>query len=169
MSLPPDEPTRPLRPGEPVYRETVVAPDDSAFRAEVMDRLAALRNWLALATLLSLAALALATWAFVREDDDGNANRGDGVRAGQVAALEERLDRLEDQPAGVRPADLAALQEEQAALADQVEDLAAQAEANAQTDPAAAEDIEARESIEVLDQSVQDLDARVQALEEQSP
>ena len=172
MSLPPDEPTRPLgrpiEPLEPAYRETVVAPDDSAFRAEVLDRLGALRVWVALATLLSLVAIGLAAWTFFEEDDDRDVNRGNGVRAAEVETLEERLDRLESQPAGVRAADLSAVQDEQAALADQVNDLAAQVEAAAQQEPAATEDLEARESINALDQSIQDLDARVRALESQS-
>lgn len=171
MSLPPDEPTRPLgrplEPVEPTYRETVVAPDDPVFRAEVLDRLGALRVWVALATLLSLVAIGLAAWTYFEEEDDRDVSRPNGIRAAEVETLEDRLDRLEAQPAGVRAADLNAVQDEQAALADQVTDLAAQVEADAQPEPAAAEDLEARESINVLDQSIQDLDARVRALESQ--
>lgn len=175
MSVPPEEPTRPMPPPvdpvEPAYRETVVAPDDSAFRAEVLDRLGALRIWVALATLLSIVAIGLAAYALLREDDRGERVRGDGVRAGDVQALDRRLDQLEARPEGVRPADLKALRDEQVALADQVADVAAQAEANAapEPEPAVAEDIEARDAIEALDQAVQDLDARVTALESQPP
>lgn len=176
MSLPPDEPTRPLgRPAGPppgsVDRETVVAADDPAFRAEVVDRLRALRVWAALATLLSLVALGLAAWLYLEEDDERDGNRAGGVRSSEVLALEDRIDRLEARPDQVvEEADIVALQEDQAALATQVEELAAQveAEAGAEPAPAAAEDPEARASIEALDASVRDLDGRVRALEQQS-
>lgn len=174
MSLPPEDPTRPLgqpaaRPPEPVYRETVVGPDDELlFRTEVMDRLAGLRTWLAFVTLLSIAAIALAALAYFGGDDDGNGARGDGVRNGAVQALEQRVKALEGNKGdGVSPADLDAVRDENAALADRVEDLAGQVSA-ASDAPAAAEDAAARESIEALDASVRDLDARVQALEEQA-
>ena len=75
MSLPPEEPTRPLPPPvdpvDPVYRETVVASDDAVFRAEVLDRLGALRVWVALATVLALVAIGLAAWTYFKEDDRG--------------------------------------------------------------------------------------------------
>ncbi len=173
MSLPPEEPTRPLgrpiEPVEPVYRETVVAPDDAVFRAEVLDRLGALRVWVALATLLSLLAIGLAAWTYFREDDDRNANRGSSVRAADVQALQKRLDQLEARPQGVAAADVNAIADEQAALTDQVNDLAGQVEAVGEPAPAVAEDAEARGAIETLDQTVQDLDARVAALESQPP
>jgi hypothetical protein len=170
MSLPPDEPTRPLRP-------IPITEEDLAFREEVMDRLGSLRTWVAVATILSLLALGLAAFAYITaEDDDGNRNRGDGVRASQVQVLEDRLDELEAEPdaKGVSNADFNALAEDQAALSDQVEQLSAQveevaAQADTDTAPATAEDAEAREAIETLDQTVADLDARVQALEQAAP
>ena len=174
MTLPPEEPTRPLGRSagppdpDPVYRETVVATDDRAFRAEVMDRLRALRVWAALATILSLVALGLAAWLYLEEDDERDGNRAGGVRPSEVLALEDRIDELEARPdRAVEEADLAALQEDQAALATQVEELAAQVEAEAGAEPTTAEDPEARESIAALDASVRDLDARVRALEQQ--
>ena len=168
MSLPPEEPTRPLGTGPPapVHRETVV--EDPALHAEVAERLRSLRAWTAIATVLSLLALGVAGWSLLGEDDDRDGNRGDAVRATELDTLEDRIDKLETQPdKGVAEADFAALQEEQAALAGLVDELAARTEAAAQEEPAAAEDAEARESIAALDASVQDLDERVRALEEQ--
>jgi polyhydroxyalkanoate synthesis regulator phasin len=179
MSLPPEEPTRPLRPVgggpplEPVQREAVVR-EDAVFFAEVMDRLRSLRTWVTVATVLSLLALGLAAWAYIKADEDRNGNRGNGVRAGEVEALKDRVKQLESQPddEGVASADFNSLAKDQATLSAQVEELSAQveelaAQSDTQAAPATAEDAEARESIAVLDESVSSLDARVQALEEQ--
>jgi hypothetical protein len=150
-----------------VYRETVVAGDEMVFRAEVLDRLGALRTWLTVVTLVSLVALGIALWTYL-DDDDGVSGRDNGVRSGQVAALEQRIDALEARKGqGVSGDDLDALRDENAALSDKVDDLAGQVAA-ADDAPAATEDSEARQGIAALDASVKELDGRVQALEEQA-
>lgn len=183
MALPPDEPTRPLPPTpagvppDPAYREVAVATDDPLFRAEVMDRLRDLRAFVVVAMILSLLALAAGAWALFGEDDDRDRNRGSGARTAEVEALEQRIAKLESQrdDKGVAGADFSALADEQAATAAQVEELSAQVEQLAaqqddtQAAPTTTEDAEARESITALNETVGELDARVQALEQNAP
>jgi BMFP domain-containing protein YqiC len=137
----------------------------------VMDRLGALRTWMTVVTLVSLVALGIAVWAFL-DDNDRTGGRDNGARSGAVAGLEQRIDALEARKGGgVSDADLDAVRDENAALSDRVDDLAGQVAAadDAPDAPATAEDAEARQGIAALDSSVKDLDARVQALEEQAP
>jgi uncharacterized coiled-coil protein SlyX len=166
LTVDPGDPTRPLRPAAGAPVAAPVAAEDVYFREEVLDRLGALRAWVALATVLSLLALGLAALAYFGDDEAPNGGRG--VRATAVQQLEDRIAKLESRPAGdgAAGADVAALTDDVNELSGRVDALAAQSDDQAA--PATAEDAEAREGVAALDKSVTDLDARVQALEEQA-
>jgi polyhydroxyalkanoate synthesis regulator phasin len=177
MSLPPEDPTRPLAPvGAPPVaappplvgvRERVVVPDDSAFRQMVLDRLDSLRTGLAVVAVLSLLALALAGWTLLREHQDRTARPRGGASSAQIQSLRNRVQDLDS-----RIGDAAA-KADVADLARRVDDLAGKA--TAKPAPASGSDTQARQSLDqlnqtvtTLNQSVTDLDKRVRTLEDQA-
>jgi hypothetical protein len=80
VSLPPDpdEPTRRLPPTEPAQpireREVVTSHElEPAWVQEVLDRLRSLRTAVALLGVVAVAALALALWALLMQEEEGDA------------------------------------------------------------------------------------------------
>jgi cell division protein FtsL len=102
VSLPPDpdEPTRRLPPTEPAQpireREVVTSHElEPAWVQEVLDRLRSLRTAVALVGVVAVAALGLALWALLMQEEEGDARRG--ASAERVRDLEDRVDDLESQ------------------------------------------------------------------------
>jgi DNA repair exonuclease SbcCD ATPase subunit len=98
----PDEPTRRLPPTHPpdapppreYEREVAVATSDElVWREEVIDRLNSLRTAVVLVGVLAVAALGVALWALLTQEEESDARRGASVD--RVRDLEERVEGLE--------------------------------------------------------------------------
>jgi hypothetical protein len=102
VSLPPDpnEPTRRLPPTEPAQpireREVVTGHElEPAWVEEVLDRLRSVRAAVALLGVVAVAALGVALWALVTQEEEGDARRG--ASSERVGDLEDRVDDLESE------------------------------------------------------------------------
>ncbi len=104
MSLPPDpdEPTRRLPPtrhpdapppGTYEREVAVTTGDDLVWREEVIDRLNTLRAAMVLLGILAVAALGVALWALLGQEEQGDGRRG--ASADRVRDLEQRVEQLE--------------------------------------------------------------------------
>src|SRR5688500_11085188 len=93
----PEPPTRRIPPTAPPPAPSphVITEDERVAYAKLADRVGSLRAWLALATVLAIAALGLAAWALVtkEEEDDTQA----GASRTSVERLDARVDELESQ------------------------------------------------------------------------
>src|SRR4051795_13475969 len=83
-----DDPTRRLRATEPVAYPDA---DELLFREQVRDRLRSLTTSVALLAVLAVAALGVAIWALLSNQDSGGTS---GASVSRVAALEDRVDAL---------------------------------------------------------------------------
>lgn len=177
MALPPEDPTRPLRPPgtlPPPMRERAALADDEAWRQVVLDRLDGLRTGLVLVGVLAVLALALAAWTFLRERQDRTGSRRGGVSSAEVETIRSQVRELESRLGNrATKSQVSAIQTSEQDLAQRVDDLAGKA--TAKPAPASTTDTEARQSLDrldgtvsTLDQSVKDLDGRVQSLEDQA-
>jgi hypothetical protein len=174
MATPPDRPTEPLHPRAPLAREEVVAAPavDPAWPARLDDRLRSLRNLLALVSVLALAALGLAAWALLRDDDTEA-----GPSNSRVARISDKLDRLEQRLGGASEesdttqlqegltgkadaADLARLQREVRQLRASVAEAGDAGAAEAPADDGAGEAVTALDTrVDELEQQVGELQA----------
>ena len=144
MPADPNEPTRVVRERAPLppagaplppprvpvagapYAAAPVGVVDPAWAARAEDRLRTLRTLLTLMSLVSVAAIGVAIWALTANDEQAGTQ---GASRGRVAALTDRVERLEDRPARTTPSgdqvsasELAAVQEKVDALEAQVAD-----------------------------------------------
>lgn len=181
MSLPPDpdEPTRRLPPTAPpdvppraaYEREVAVTTEaDLVWREEVLDRLNSLRNAMVLLGLVAVAALGIALWALLTQEEEGDARRGASVE--RVSDLEERVDELEQdvERASSRDA-VSQLSENVEALDERVGALEERVEGSGASEQAV-EDLQGDvqqvgDAVEQLGDAVEQLDQRVAALEQQ--
>jgi hypothetical protein len=184
VSLPPDpdEPTRrlppthrPDAPPPPVYERevAVAASDDLVWREEVIDRLNSLRTAMVLVGVLAVAALGVALWALLTQEEESDARRGASVD--RVRDLEERVDALEQdvERAPSRGA-LSQLSDSVESLDERVgavEDRVARQGAGGASEQAV-EDLQGDvaqvgEGVEQLGDAVEQLDRRVDAVEQQ--
>jgi uncharacterized protein HemX len=90
---------------------------DSTWRAHVDDRLRSLTRALAVVALLAVAALGIALWALLAEDDDGRA------RARAVRALEDRVERLEAEVDRAPSRVVVSVRDEQRSLDERLDEL----------------------------------------------
>ena len=170
MALPPDpdEPTRPLPPVDPARpvreREVVVEDVEPAWVREVLDRLRSLRTALAFVGVLAAAALGVALWALLSQEEEGDARRGASID--RVSRLEDRVDELE------RDTDRAPSRDAVRELGDRQEQLDERLSAFERQagDDSAVEDLrrdvaDLGTSVEEMTQTVQDLEQRVDELE----
>lgn len=171
MPPPPEEPTRPMTTRgyerEQVVDRVVEPEFDPRFAlASLEDRLRSLRTAVVMLALVSLAALALGFYALLQSED---AERGDGgADAAEVSALEDRVDELESREAADPDTVQKAIEDKAdakdvAALEQAVEELREQpAETEEGTDP------ETAQAITDLTQRLDDLEARVEQMEQQA-
>jgi len=162
MSLPPDQPTRRLPPANPPLRvQATAAPDaeEVLWREDVRSRLRSLATALTVAIAVAFVALGVALWALV--DDSGDS---DGAGGERVRALQQRVARLEGIAAKAADRDsVTALQEQQRTLADRFAELRDTA-----GQPTA--DLDALQTaIQGAQQTIEQLDDRVSALEQTAP
>ncbi len=155
---PPEDPTRRLSPAsppppggrDPLPREyAYVEGDPEPSRGAVLDELRALKRWLAVVGAIALAGLGISLYTLLSEDEEQGTDRR-GASPARVAALDDRVDELEDR-VGDRATKnaLAQLEERQAELEGQVEQAG-----------------EAGGDTEAVQQSIEQVSADVQALEQ---
>jgi hypothetical protein len=164
----PDDPTRPIPPAPPrpavPVRERVVAADDELI-AELNDHLRSFRRMLALVAVLSLAALGVALWALLADQEEDAEPGPPTATQQQFEDLDQRLSALEnDFIETPTNADIARIDEERRALTKRVRDLATQfREAQeSRVRPAAVEALE--EDVTALTERVDELETSVDDL-----
>jgi DNA repair exonuclease SbcCD ATPase subunit len=177
----PDEPTRPLPPAPdaPPPREyerevAVTAGDDLVWREEVIDRLNSLRAAVVLLGILAVAALGVALWSLLTQEEESDARRGASVD--RVREMEERVEGLERDIERAPSRDalsqlsetVESLDERVGAVEDRVERQGADGGASEQ----AVEDLQGDvqqlgDAVEQLGDAVEQLDQRLGAVEEQ--
>jgi hypothetical protein len=173
LSLPPDpdEPTRrlpPSRPAEPLReREVITSTElDAVWTQEILGRLRSLRTAVTLVGVLSVVALGVGVWALLTKEEEGDAQRGASQQ--RVRELEVRLQALESET------DDAASQDAVEQLRGQRRQLEQRLTAvEDQLHGGALEDTRAdirqlSDGLEQVGQSIQQLDQRVDELEQQS-
>lgn len=172
MSRPsdPDEPTRRLPPTErvaapPAYERELVAPvpDDYVWREEVIDRLNSLRTAVILIGILAVAALGVALWALLTQEEEGDARRGASVS--DVRNLRDRVDRLE-QNLDQAPARDAVNQLSR--TVDSLDERVTKVGDSVASQGSSAQAVEGLQgNVQQLSDAVEQLDQRVQAVEQQ--
>jgi hypothetical protein len=129
MSLPPDRPTErlppqppPQPPRQPAVEERYVAPaaDRDAILLRLEDAVNSLRTGLMIVGVIAVAALGVAIYALMQDDDGAPATRGNAASESRVSQLDDRIDRLSRQ---VQDARSEARNDETAGLGDRVEAL----------------------------------------------
>ena len=129
------------RPTEPLDSE-------AAWRALVQDRLRSLTRWLVAIGVLAVAALGVGLWALLSDEDGDRRSRAAAVRA-----LEDRVDELESEVERAPSRVVVSVRDEQRALAERV----------------AALEQGANDAVDDLRRDVEELQARVDELEQQQP
>jgi hypothetical protein len=108
MSLPPDRPTERLQPQppprQPVVEERYVAPaaDPNAILLRLEDAVNSLRTGLMIVGVIAVAALGVAIYALMKNEDGGGAGTGNAASDSRVSQLDDRIDRLSRQVQDVR-------------------------------------------------------------------
>lgn len=107
---PPDRPTERLQPSPPprqVYEERVAPAvvDRDAVLLRIEDAIGSLRTGLMLVGVLAVAALGVAIYALVKEDDTGGGSRSGLATDDRVSQLDDRIDRISRQVQDLRSAD----------------------------------------------------------------
>jgi len=93
VSHDPEPPTRRLDPERAsTIRETEYV--EGPTREELLDRLRSLRTALAIVGVLAIAALGVALYSLLSEDDDGDTRQG--ASPARVSALEDQVDELDN-------------------------------------------------------------------------
>jgi predicted nucleic acid-binding Zn-ribbon protein len=139
----------------------------------VLDRLNSLRAAMVLLGIVAVAALAVALWALLTQEEESDARRGASVQ--RVTDLEERVEALEQDVERASPRDavsqlsenVESLDERIGAVEDRVEQ---QGDGGASAQ--AVEDLQGDvqqlgDAVEQLGDAVEQLDERVQAVEQQ--
>ena len=107
---PPDRPTERLPPSPPpreVYEERVApaAVDRDAVLLRLEDAIGSLRTGLMIVGVLAVAALGVAIYALVKEDDNGGGSRSGLATDDRVSQLDDRIDRISRQVQDLRSAE----------------------------------------------------------------
>lgn len=170
--LPEDRPTEPLRPRQPVAAEPVAAREvaavDPGWMARIEDQIRSLKSMMALVGVLALAALGLALYDLLRDDDGGDR---EGASRERVAQIDERVDRLEGRAGGApKESDVTRVQEGLEGKAEQsdVEDLGAQIEELRAAVEAGDSDDSTTQDLATLSEQVEQLAAEVEELRSES-
>lgn len=155
----PDDPTRPLAPAA-YEREVPDTPrDELLWREELLDRLRSLRTAVVLLGVVAVAALGVALWALLSQDQ-GDSRRGASVE--RVRDLEDRVDRLQ------RGVDRAPSEEDLSKLSDDLDALDKRFAKLEAEQSGGGSDQALQDEVQQLSDTVRDLDQRVQDLEQQS-
>lgn len=163
---PPDRPTGRLQPTPPppppVYEERVVAPaaDPNAVLLRVEDAIGSLRTGLMVVGVIAVAALGVAIYALMKDEDSGGGSRSGLASDDRVSQLDDRIDRISRQVQNLRAgggASSDAVEDRVAALEKTVETLADRPS----TDP--------QQAIDQLSARIDDIAQDVEALQQAPP
>ena len=162
---PPDRPTdrlRPSPPPPPVYEERVATAgvDADAILLRLEDAIGSLRTGLTIVGVLAVAALGVAIYSLMQDDDEGGGSRSGLATDSRVSDLEDRVDRISRQVQDVRSGDNAGgdvPEERVAALEETVKDLAERPSADPQ------------EAIDELSSRIDDIAQDVEQLKSAQP
>jgi hypothetical protein len=99
---PPDRPTQRLRPSpprQPVHDERVGTPavDPGVVLLRLEDAIGSLRTGLMIVGVIAVAALGVAVYALMQEEDSGGGSRSGLASDARVSQLDERIDRISGQ------------------------------------------------------------------------
>ena len=150
----------------------MVPDDDLAWREVMRDRIRSLRTAVALLGLLALAALAVAGYALLTQEEEVDAKRGASNQ--RVSALDDRVDKLEsDVDDAPSKGSVSGVRSDQKALSERVDKLEARPkakpQAQPQTDGPSAQDVQdVQSSVDDLGRDIEDLNGRVDELEKQA-
>ena len=129
MSLPPDRPTERLQPQPPPQpsrpplveeRYVAAAADPNAVLLRLEDAVNSLRTGLMIVGVIAVAALGVAIYALLQDDERASGTRGNAASESRVSQLDDRVDRLSRQ---VQDARSEARNDDTAGLGDRVEAL----------------------------------------------
>lgn len=164
---PPDRPTERLKPSppppqQPVYEERVATAgvDPNAILLRLEDAIGSLRTGLMIVGVIAVAALGVAIYSLMQDDDGGGGSRSGLATDSRVSDLEDRVDRISRQVQDVRSGDNAggdAQEERVAALEQTVKDLAERPSADPQ------------EAIDELSSRIDDIAQDVEQLKSAQP
>lgn len=174
MSVPPDpeDPTRRLPPTEPAQpmreREVVMSDElEPAWVQDMRDRLRSLRAAVALLGVLAVAALGVAVWSLLTQEEEGDAQRGASQE--RVRDLEQRVEDVESESGDAASRDaVERLRDEQEQLGERltaVEDRPG-GPSRGSVEELQADVTQLSDGVEQLGQSVEDLQQRVDELEQ---
>jgi FtsZ-interacting cell division protein ZipA len=157
---PPDEPpTRridPVQPPSSPREMEVVTEDPAGARAALLDELRSLKRTLAIVGIVAIAALGVALWALLSQEEEGDAQRGASNE--RVSQLEDRVDELEgDVENAASDESVSKVRQQQEDLTEQVEQLS--------EDGSGSDD--AQQAVEQVQQDVEELGQRLDDLEQQ--
>jgi prefoldin subunit 5 len=163
---PPDRPTVRLQPTAPpppppVYEERVVAPaaDPNAILLRLEDAINSLRTGLMIVGVIAVAALGVAIYSLMKDDDTDGGSRSGLASDERVSRLDDRVDRISRQVQGLRSGggtSTDAVEERVAAVEKTVKTLAERPS----TDP--------QQAIDELSNRIDDVAQDVEALKQQS-
>jgi hypothetical protein len=168
MSLPPDRPTerlQPQPPPQPVYEERVVSPavDTHAVLLRLEDAIQSLRTGLVIVGVIAVAALGVAIYALMKDDDGGTGSRSGLATDSRVSQIDDRVDRISRQVQDLRSG--GGNDDEAAALGDRVEALENTVKELADR-PAAGD---ATQAVQELSDRIDDVSADVEQLKSAQP
>jgi hypothetical protein len=133
----------------------VVTEEPAGARAALLDELRSLKRTLALIGVIAIAALGVALWALLDQQDSGGGD-GQGASSERVSRLEDRVDTLENDVEDAATKDsVASVRQQQQDLNEQVDQLSEQSSGS-----------DAQESVDQLSQQVDELGQRVDDLEQ---
>lgn len=158
---PPDRPTERLQPSPPpAYEERVVSAgaDPNAILLRLEDAVSSLRTGLMVVGVLAVAALGVAIYSLVNDNEDGGGSRSGLASDSRVSDLEDRVDRISRQVQDVRSGDGGGdgdeVEERVAALENTVQELAERPTADPQ------------QAIDELSERIDEIAQDVEALEQ---
>jgi DNA repair exonuclease SbcCD ATPase subunit len=162
----PEEPTRRLPPLRHEREVAVTTDDDLIWREEIADRLSSLRTAVVLLGILAVAALGIALWALLRQEEESDVRRG--ASADEVRDLEQRVEGLE------REIERAPTRDALSQLSETVESLDERVGAveDRVASEQAVEDLQGDveqlgDAVEQLGDAIEQLDRRLSAVEQQ--
>jgi septal ring factor EnvC (AmiA/AmiB activator) len=134
----------------------VVTEEPAGARAALLDELRSLKRALALVGVIAIAALGVALWALL-DQQDGGGDGTSGASSERVSRLEDRVDELEgDVEDAASDQSVSRLRQEQEDLAEEVSQLSEQSSGS-----------DAQDAVDQLEQQLEDLNGRVDDLEQQ--
>ena len=157
-----------MAPAQPpaMEREVEVVEGDPGYgREALLDELRSVKRAVALLGVISVLALGAAVWALLTQEEESDARRG--ATASSVSQLRERVDELEnDVEDAASGSTVSKLRSDQQDLDERVDKLSQQTQDAREAAQDGGDATEAQEAAEQLGQQVDDLEQRLETLEQ---